>query len=126
MLYILKNTIARSGVIKGCNFNTSSILCEEEVKRLPNETYKVNNFEKRILVWMGKYKNVSDVPAFVKPEVMEKSRSWMRVRISNYSIALTLVGCVIMIYTGKKARDRGDSLHKRNLDWHEEHRSENK
>lgn len=115
-----------SRIIKVRNFNTSSMLCQEEIKRAPSETYKVNNFEKRILVWMKKYKKVSDVPAYVKPEVMDKYRSWMRVRISNYSIALTLVGCFIMVYMGKKKRDSGDSLHKRNLDWHQEQRSQNK
>lgn len=125
MFLLIKNTISKSSLFKGSSFSTSPVVREEANKRLPNETYKVNNFEKRILVWMGKYKSVDDVPSFVKPEIMEKARSWMRVRISNYSIALTLLGCVVMVYMGKKARDRGDTLHKRNLNWHEEHR-ENK
>ncbi|KAF5294612.1 hypothetical protein FQR65_LT10718 [Abscondita terminalis] len=100
-----------------CNVSTSAVHLDD-AKRLPNATYKVNNFEKRLLVWMKKYKHVDDIPAFVAPETMEKARSWARVRISNYTIVLTLIGCGVMIYSGKQARERGESLHKRNLEWH--------
>lgn len=100
-----------------CNIRTSSVQ-QDNTKKLPNATYKVNNFEKRLLVWMKKYKHVDDIPAYIAPETMEKVRSWTRVRIANYTIVLTLVACGIMIYTGKQARERGDTLHKRNLEWH--------
>lgn len=32
-----------------------------------------------------------------------------------------LLGCVVMIVTGKKARERGDTLMQRNLDWHQKY-----
>ena len=116
-------TTIKSHFKKGSSIATTSFFCDES-KRLPNETYKVNNFEKRMLVWMGKYKSIEEVPGYVKPETMEKVRSRLRVRISNYSIVLTLAGCLLMIYMGKQARERGDTLHKRNLEWHDQHKTD--
>lgn len=34
---------------------------------------------------------------------------------------LVLVGCVAMIVSGKKARDRGETLTDRNLEWHKKY-----
>lgn len=32
-----------------------------------------------------------------------------------------IMGCVLMITTGKKARDRGETIMQRNLDWHQKY-----
>ncbi|XP_055700640.1 UPF0389 protein CG9231 isoform X2 [Phlebotomus papatasi] len=82
------------------------------------QAYKPDDFEKRILVWTKKYKSIEDVPSYVSREEMEKSRSKMRIRISNYMIIATLVGCIIMVYSGKQAAERGDTVAKMNMDWH--------
>lgn len=37
----------------------------EEDGKLSGKTHRVNNFEKRILVWTGKYKSMAEVPAWV-------------------------------------------------------------
>ena len=55
---------------------------------------------------------------------MEKARNKMRIRVSNIMIVTTLVGCLIMVIIGKKKRDSGDSLQKRNLDWHKTYAEE--
>lgn len=34
---------------------------------------------------------------------------------------LIIVGCVVMIITGKKARDRGETIMQRNLEWHQKY-----
>ncbi|XP_055686677.1 UPF0389 protein CG9231 isoform X2 [Lutzomyia longipalpis] len=83
-----------------------------------NQAYKPNDFEKRILVWTKKYKSKEDVPNYVSREEMEKSRSKARIRISNYMIVATLIGCIIMVYSGKQAAERGDTVSKINRDWH--------
>lgn len=36
-------------------------------------------------------------------------------------MALTAVGCVIMVMSGKKAAERGETVQKQNLDWHKEY-----
>lgn len=33
----------------------------------------------------------------------------------------TAFGCVLMVYSGKKAAERGESVAKYNLDWHKEY-----
>ncbi|KAF2885519.1 hypothetical protein ILUMI_20669 [Ignelater luminosus] len=114
--WLSNNTISR-------NF-TSSAVRFDDGRRLTGDTHKVNNFEKKLLVWMGKYKRVEDIPAYVAPEAVERARSKMRIRVANYMMALTLVGCVFMIYSGKKARDRGESVQKYNLDWHKKYNEE--
>jgi hypothetical protein len=34
---------------------------------------------------------------------------------------LTVVGCIFMVYSGKQAADRGETVQKMNLDWHKEY-----
>lgn len=36
-------------------------------------------------------------------------------------IVLTILGCIYMIYSGKQAAGRGESVQKANLDWHKEY-----
>lgn len=52
-------------------------------------------------------------------EVWGKVRSIIRIKVANYTMLLILVGCVVMVVTGKRARDRGESIMQRNLDWHQ-------
>ena len=42
----------------------------------------------------------------------------MRIRIANYMMAATALACVVMVYFGKQAAQRGDSVAKQNLEWH--------
>ncbi|XP_046808599.1 UPF0389 protein GA21628-like [Lucilia cuprina] len=81
-------------------------------------SYTPNNLEKRFLVWTGKYKSVKEVPNFVSAEVMERSRNKMRIRIANIMMGLTVLGCALMIYSGKEAAKRGESVTKQNIEWH--------
>uniref|UniRef100_A0A1L8DUT7 Protein with signal anchor n=1 Tax=Nyssomyia neivai TaxID=330878 RepID=A0A1L8DUT7_9DIPT len=91
-----------------------------------SQAYKPDNFERRLLVWAKKYKSIEDVPNYVSREEMEKSRSKARIRISNYMIVATLVGCIIMVYSGKQAAERGDTVSKINRDWHESFKEQKK
>lgn len=34
--------------------------------------HKVNNFEKRLLVWSGKYKSIEEVPGYVSQDALER------------------------------------------------------
>lgn len=83
-----------------------------------NAPHKVDKLEKRFLVWTGKYKTIEEVPAFVGQHVMERARNRMRIRIANGMIAATIVGCIIMVYLGKRDARMGVSLQQQNLDWH--------
>lgn len=36
-------------------------------------------------------------------------------------MVLTAAACLVMVYSGKQAAERGDSVQKMNLDWHKEY-----
>lgn len=54
-------------------------------------------------------------------DVMEKARNKIRIRTANIMMAITAVACLIMIWSGKQAAERGETVQKMNLDWHKEY-----
>ncbi|CAG9771325.1 unnamed protein product [Ceutorhynchus assimilis] len=86
--------------------------------------HKVDNWERHFLVWTKKYKSLDEVPAFVSQAVMEKTRNRMRIRIANYMIVATILGCCAMIYLGKQDAKAGKSVTKMNLEWHRQIKEE--
>lgn len=53
---------------------------------------------------------------------MEKARNRTRIRVSNIMMVLTALGCIIMVMSGKKAHESGESVQKSNIDWHREYK----
>lgn len=51
---------------------------------------------------------------------MEKTRNWARIKINIILCIITAVVCVFMVYSGKQAAKRGESITKMNIDWHKE------
>lgn len=49
---------------------------------------------------------------------MERCRNNIRIKLANVMMGLTVIGCAIMIYNGKQAAKRGESVTKQNLEWH--------
>lgn len=58
---------------------------------------------------------------FFSQDVMERCRNQVRIKIANYMMLATAIGCVIMIMSGKRAQERGETVQKMNLDWHKEY-----
>lgn len=56
---------------------------------------------------------------------MEYCRNKMRIRVANYMAIATVIGCIAMIYSGKKAAGRGEFVAKKNLDWHNQYNTVN-
>lgn len=86
-------------------------------------SHKVNNLEKRFLVWTKKYKTVDEIPPYVTQSTMERCRNRMRIKIANYMMAATAVGCIAMIYLGKQDAKKGISVTQQNRDWHAQNRA---
>lgn len=86
-----------------------------------SRTHAPNNFEKRLLVFTKKYKSVDEVPGLINQDVMERCRNQVRIKIANYMMLATAIGCIIMIMSGKRAQERGETVQKMNLDWHKEY-----
>lgn len=51
---------------------------------------------------------------------MERSRNRIRIRLANIMMLATVIGCVLMVISGKAAQGRGESVTKKNLDWHKQ------
>lgn len=100
---------------------TSTAGAASDASNISSRTHRPNDFEKRILVWTKKYKSTDEIPQYINQEVMERCRNQMRIKIANYMMLATVVGCIIMVISGKKAQERGDSVQKMNLDWHKEY-----
>lgn len=103
------------------NVNSQKILNMSNYEGTP---HKVNNMEKKFLVWTGKFKNIAEVPAFVSQSTMERARNRMRIKVANYMMAATAIGCISMVYLGKQAAKRGETLGKINMEWHEKMEAE--
>lgn len=86
-----------------------------------SRTHAPNNFEKRLLVFTKKYKSTDEVPGLINQDVMERCRNQVRIKIANYMMLATAIGCIIMIMSGKRAQERGETVQKMNLDWHKEY-----
>ena len=51
---------------------------------------------------------------------MEKTRNWARIKINVIACVVTGIVCIFMVYSGKQAAKRGESLQKINIEWHKE------
>ncbi|XP_024938317.1 UPF0389 protein CG9231 [Cephus cinctus] len=82
------------------------------------QMHKLTNFQKRVLVFARRYPSMADVPDKVTTEVLTQSQSKARIRASNFLLVFTALGCIFMIYSGKKEAEQGVSLTKINQEWH--------
>ncbi|KAH8371328.1 hypothetical protein KR093_006990 [Drosophila rubida] len=103
---------------RACNLLTQRTIASTQVLNQGIKNHIPNDLEKRFLVWSGKYKSASEIPSLVSQEEMERCRNKIRIKLANIMIGLTVVGCVIMVYSGKQAAKRGESVTKQNLEWH--------
>lgn len=108
--YWFKTVISRCPFLKFSNFEGTP--------------HKVNNLEKKFLVWTGKFKTIKEVPDFVSQSTMERCRNMMRIKVANYMMIGTVVGCISMVYLGKQAAKKGESVGKINLEWHKQMEAE--
>nr|CAI5855954.1 unnamed protein product [Callosobruchus analis] len=110
-------------MFRNCNrlINQSSSRLRSCIVRYAHEleqNHKPNNLEKKFLVWTGKYKTVDEIPPFVSQVAMERCRNRMRIKIANYMMAATAIGCFAMVFIGKRDAKRGETVTKQNLEWH--------
>ncbi|XP_048369777.1 protein FAM162B-like [Sphaerodactylus townsendi] len=73
-------------------------------------------FDKKMLLWTGRFKKEEDIPPLLSVEVLKAAQNQMRIRICYIMMALTLLGCVAMVISGKQAAKREDTLLKINTE----------
>ncbi|NWZ79996.1 F162A protein, partial [Poecile atricapillus] len=66
------------------------------------------SFDKKVLVWSGCFKK-EDIPRHIT-EVLDTARSIVRIKVCYIMIALTVLGCVTIIITGKEAVRKAQTL----------------
>ncbi|XP_052020267.1 protein FAM162B [Apodemus sylvaticus] len=96
---------------------------EPPVHRIPAQ-YKPSKFDKKILLWTGRFKSIEEIPSLVPPEMIAVSRNKARVKACYIMMGLTVVACFAVIVSAKRAVQRQESLTRWNLakkaKWREE------
>ncbi|KAM8881959.1 protein FAM162B isoform 1-T2 [Synchiropus picturatus] len=86
--------------------------------------YRPSNMDKKILIWAGRFKTVDQIPEIVSFEMLDAARNKVRVKICYLMIAATIGGCMLMVFLGKRAMGRHESLTSQNMEkkakWREE------
>ncbi|NXC09616.1 F162A protein, partial [Orthonyx spaldingii] len=78
--------------------------------------YKPTDWERRFLLWAGHFKRPEDIPETVSLETVRAAKTTLRVKFSYVMIALTILGCIVMVVRGKQAMKRHESLTNINLE----------
>nr|XP_033799385.1 protein FAM162A isoform X2 [Geotrypetes seraphini] len=72
--------------------------------------HKPTPWEKKILLWAGRFKREEDIPEIISHEMIDAAKNRVRVKISYIMIALSIMGCIAMVISGKRAASRNESL----------------
>ncbi|XP_077018854.1 protein FAM162B [Tamandua tetradactyla] len=94
-----------------------------KVHRVPAE-HRPSQFDKKILLWTGRFKSMEEIPPRVPPEMIDAARNKARVKACYIMIGLTIIACFAVIASAKRAVERHESLTSWNLakkaKWREE------
>ncbi|XP_048030176.1 protein FAM162B [Megalobrama amblycephala] len=90
--------------------------------------YRPSDWDRKMLVWSGRFKTPEQIPEFVSFEMIDAARNRVRVKACYVMMALTIGACLVMVITGKQAAGRHDNLTSRNMEkkarWREEAQKE--
>ncbi|XP_015667612.1 protein FAM162A isoform X1 [Protobothrops mucrosquamatus] len=64
--------------------------------------HKVSEWDKKLLVWSGRFKKGEDIPQDISAKTMSASRSKLRVKVAYFGMAILLVGFVSAVLIGKQ------------------------
>uniref|UniRef100_A0A8B9PCX9 Family with sequence similarity 162 member B n=1 Tax=Apteryx owenii TaxID=8824 RepID=A0A8B9PCX9_APTOW len=72
--------------------------CTKEGPRLgPWRSYKPSKFDKKILLWTGRFKTEDEIPPRIPPEMLDRARNKARVKACYIMIGLSIVACFAVI-----------------------------
>ncbi|KAG7487272.1 hypothetical protein MATL_G00021460 [Megalops atlanticus] len=86
--------------------------------------YRPTEFDKKILIWAGRFKTKEQIPEQVPFEMIDAARNRVRVKACYVMMAMTILSCLAMVILGKRAAGRHESLTSLNMEkkarWREE------
>ncbi|XP_027701073.1 protein FAM162A [Vombatus ursinus] len=98
----------------------------QENSKVPSQTsdvyksrvplHKPTAWEKKLIVWSGRFKREDEIPETISFEMLDAAKNRVRVKISYIMIALTIMGCILMVFQGKQAAKRHETLTSLNLE----------
>ncbi|NXK40553.1 F162A protein, partial [Piprites chloris] len=74
------------------------------------------NFDKKVLIWAGRFKKEEDIPKHISSDVLDAARNVVRIKVCYIMIALTVLGCLTMVITGKEAAKKDQTLLRVNIE----------
>ncbi|XP_050954005.1 protein FAM162B [Labeo rohita] len=90
--------------------------------------YRPSEWDKKMLVWSGRFKTTEQIPDFVSFEMIDAARNRVRVKACYVMMAMTILACLVMAVSGKKAASRNENLTTWNMEkkarWREEAQKE--
>ncbi|RVE58816.1 hypothetical protein OJAV_G00197570 [Oryzias javanicus] len=91
--------------------------------------YKPTDWDKKIFLWSGRFKSVDQIPETVSFEMIDSARNKLRVKAAYVMMAATIAACGVMVFLGKQALKRNETLTAYNMEkkarWREESQKEN-
>uniref|UniRef100_A0A8C6Z8S1 Family with sequence similarity 162 member B n=1 Tax=Nothoprocta perdicaria TaxID=30464 RepID=A0A8C6Z8S1_NOTPE len=113
-LHLLPSLSARgvlNGVFNGV-FSAFSLWPQAEQAHKVAASYKPSKFDKKILLWTGRFKTEDEIPPRIPPEMLDRARNKARVKACYIMIGLSIVACFAVIAS---AAARHESLTSWNL-----------
>ncbi|MGH0183851.1 UNVERIFIED_CONTAM: hypothetical protein FKN15_012937 [Acipenser sinensis] len=86
--------------------------------------YRPSDFDKKLLIWTGRFKRKEDIPEQVSFEMIDAARNKVRVKACYGMIILSIVACIGMVILGKDAAGRHENLTAQNMEKKARYREE--
>ncbi|EHH18745.1 hypothetical protein EGK_15409 [Macaca mulatta] len=72
-----------------------------EIHRVPAQR-RPSQFDKKILLWTGRFKSMEEIPPRIPPEMIVTARNKARVKACYIMIGLTIIACFAVIGSAKR------------------------
>ncbi|XP_053129910.1 protein FAM162B isoform X2 [Hemicordylus capensis] len=83
------------------NRSPGAVSSAENVYKVPGGR-KPSTFDKKILLWTGRFKTEAEIPLRISSEMLGAARNKARVKTCYIMICLTIVACFAVIASGKR------------------------
>ncbi|XP_014200966.1 protein FAM162B isoform X3 [Pan paniscus] len=79
-----------------------------EIHRVPTQR-RPSQFDKKILLWTGRFKSMEEIPPRIPPEMIDTARNKARVKACYIMIGLTIIACFAVIVSAKRVVESTDA-----------------